>query len=113
MALQNTTMRCKNCVRLPLLSGPLSILICSRAMATCSLICNAAHQASSASTMKSLVLEELPKVIESCRLFHPRYPTECSFPSTPGHDHRPGDLPACSPLGIHRPATPRLCNRCS
>ena len=27
MAAQNATMRCKNCVRFPLLSGPLSILI--------------------------------------------------------------------------------------
>ena len=30
MPSQNVTIRCKNCVRLPLLSGPLSILICSR-----------------------------------------------------------------------------------
>ena len=32
----NCTIRYRNCVRLPLLSGPLSILICSRAIAPCS-----------------------------------------------------------------------------
>src|SRR2546430_7611946 len=52
----------RNGVRSPLLSEPLSILICTRSIAPCSVALSPCHHAASVSTMKSLVLKELPKV---------------------------------------------------
>src|SRR2546427_314568 len=60
------TIRWRNCVRTPLLSEPLSILICTRSIAPCSAAVSPCHHAASVSTMKSLVLKELPKVTDSC-----------------------------------------------
>src|SRR5262244_4425268 len=68
MASASCTIRWRNCVRLPLLSGPLSILIWIRFVAACSASSKASHLAASTSTMKSLVLEELPKVMVSSAL---------------------------------------------
>ena len=62
MASAHYTIRCKNWVRLPLLSGPLSILIWSRLVPACAAASIAAHVASSVSTMKSRIFAELPKV---------------------------------------------------
>src|SRR2546425_10149550 len=42
MPSHNATLRCTHGVRLPLLSGPFSIVLCSLAMATCSASSNAA-----------------------------------------------------------------------
>src|SRR5207245_409158 len=56
----------RNCVRTPLLSEPLSILICTRSIAPCSAAVSPCHHAASVTTMKSLVLKELPKVTDSC-----------------------------------------------
>src|SRR5215468_10382242 len=57
------TIRARNCVRLPLLSGPLSTLIWIRRVSAFSCSAIASHLASIVSTMKSLVLYELPKVM--------------------------------------------------
>src|SRR6516162_7563712 len=62
----NCTRRWRHCVRTPLLSEPLSSLICTRSISPCSLALSPCHHAASVSTMKSLVLEELPKVTYSC-----------------------------------------------
>src|SRR5262249_42817534 len=68
MASASCTIRWRNCVRLPLLSGPLSILIWIRLVEAFSPSSKASHLASSTSTMKSLVLAELPKVMLSSAL---------------------------------------------
>src|SRR5262245_25356900 len=61
-------MRWRNCVRLPLLSGPLSILIWSRLVSAFACSSIVFHLASIVSTMKSLVLYELPKVMANSPL---------------------------------------------
>src|SRR5439155_14506996 len=53
MVSANCTMRWRNCVRTPLLSEPLSILICTRSIAPCSVALSPCHHAASVSTMQS------------------------------------------------------------
>src|SRR6266446_7147176 len=83
MTSANCTMRDKNCVRLPLLSGPLSILIWMRLVFAFSCSSIAFHLASSVSTMKSLVLYELPKVMCSAALSSSTIPHGIYFSSHP------------------------------
>src|SRR5215831_19315153 len=91
MASTNCTMRWSNCVRTPLLSEPLSMLICTRSSALCSVALSLCHHAASVSTMQSLVLEELPKVTYSCAVSSSTIPHGIYFPCIPGHDHWLGD----------------------
>src|SRR6266436_1842272 len=83
MTSANCTMRDKNCVRLPLLSGPLSILIWMRLVFAFSCSSIAFHLASSVSTMKSLVLYELPKVMCRAALSSSTIPHGIYFSSHP------------------------------
>jgi len=59
----NGTMLCRSGVRIPLLAGPCSLVLCSRGMATCLASSNTAHQTVSASTLPLLVFAEFPQVI--------------------------------------------------
>src|SRR5262245_40368530 len=61
-------MRWRNCVRLPLLSGPWSIVIWIRLVSPCACSSIACHLASIVSTMQSRVLYELPKVMANSPL---------------------------------------------
>src|SRR5712691_2574632 len=62
-------MRWRNGVRLPLLSGPLSLLIWIRLVSAFACSSIVFHLASIVSTMKSLVLYELPKVMANSPIF--------------------------------------------
>src|SRR5262245_40017706 len=75
------TIRERNGVRLPLLSGPLSIFIWIRLVSACSGSAIASHVASIVSTRKSLVLYELPKVMCNAPLASSTIPhgTYCSW----------------------------------
>src|SRR6266478_3737094 len=83
MLSDSSTIRDKNCVRLPLLSGPLSILSWMRLVSACSCASIAFHLASIVSTMKSLVLYELPKVMLSSALSSSTIPQGIYFSSHP------------------------------
>src|SRR4029453_3020426 len=80
MVSTNCTRRWRNCVRTPLLSEPLSSLICTRSISPCSLALSPCHHAASVSTMQSLVLEELPKVTYSCAVSSSTIPHGIYFP---------------------------------